>query len=61
MPETCEIWLGLVKSCLYYARRTRKMYQVLPNSVDVKAPGEMWNPLGKTVLNKYSFIWIKDL
>ena len=50
MPETCENWLGLVYSCVYYARYTRKIYQVLPYSVDFKPPGELWNPPYKTVL-----------
>ena len=33
--------------------------QVLPYSVDFKAPGELWNPLSKTVLSKSDFVWIK--
>ena len=36
-----------------------QIYQVLPYSVDFKAPRELWNPLSKTVLSKYSFIWNK--
>ena len=30
MPETCDNWLGLVKSCIYDARQTCEIYQVLP-------------------------------
>ena len=45
MPETSEIWLGLVNSCLYYARQIREIYQVLSQSIDFKAPVELWNPL----------------
>ena len=41
MPETCENWLGLVNSCVYYARQTRENHQVLPYSVDFKALGEL--------------------
>ena len=29
MPETCENWLVLVNSCVYYARHTRETYQAL--------------------------------
>ena len=59
MPETCEIWLGLVNSCTYYAHQTHEIYLVLPYSVGFKAPGELWNPLGKTALSKYSLNWNK--
>ena len=38
MRETCENWLGLVKSCDYYAHATHKIHQVLPYLVDFKAP-----------------------
>ena len=38
MPETCENWPGLVNSCIYYAHQTHEIYQVLPSSVDFKAP-----------------------
>ena len=41
MPETCENWLGLVNSCVYYARQTREICQELPYSVDLKAPGSL--------------------
>ena len=59
MPETCENWLGLVNSYVYSTRQTREIYQVLPYSVDFKAPQELWNPPSETVLSKYSFIWNK--
>ena len=52
-------WPGLVNSCVYYAHQTHTIYQVLPYSVDFKAPRELWNPLCQTVLSKYSFIWNK--
>ena len=29
------------------------IYQVLSYSVDLKAPRELWNPLGKAVSGKY--------
>ena len=62
MPETGENWLGLVNSCVYFSR---EIYKVLPYSIDFKAPVELWNPLGKTVLNKYVsnvvLFGIKDL
>ena len=38
MPETCENWLSLVNSCIYYACQTREIYQVLLYSVDY-----IWN------------------
>ena len=37
MPETGENLLGIVNSCVYYARQIRDIYQVLPYSVDFKA------------------------
>ena len=40
MIKTCENWHGFVKSCVYYARHPREIYQVLPYSVDFKAPTE---------------------
>ena len=40
MPETCENLLGRVNSCVYRAGQTRDSYQILPYSVDFKAPGE---------------------
>ena len=57
MPKICENWLGLVNSCIYCAHQTRKIYQVLPYSVDFKTPRELWNPLSKTVVRKWSSIW----
>ena len=51
MPETCENWLGLACSYVYYARQTREFYQlsylilsylILGTAlVDFKAPGEL--------------------
>ena len=32
MPVTCENWLGLVNSCVYYAQQTHEIYQVLASS-----------------------------
>ena len=58
MPETCENWLSLVNSCVYLSHRTRDISQVLPYSVHSKAPGELWQPLGKAVLGKCSFMSI---
>ena len=48
MPEICEYWPGLVKSCVYYVHQTREIYKVLPYSE------ELWNPLSKTVIGKFS-------
>ena len=59
MPEACDNWLYLLSSCIYYARQIHEIYQVLLSSVDFKAPGELWNPLSKKVLSKWSFIWNK--
>ena len=56
MPETCENWLGLVNSCVYYAHQIREIYQALPYSLDFKAPRELWNPPSKAVLSKCIFI-----
>ena len=41
MPETGENWLGFVNSWVYFARQIHKIYQVLPYSVDLTAPGEL--------------------
>ena len=38
MPDTCENWPGPVNSCIDYACQTHEIYQVLPYSVDCKAP-----------------------
>ena len=40
MPKTCEKWLGLLDSCIYYAYQACEIYQAL----------------SKTVLSKCSFI-----
>ena len=34
-----ENWLGLVNSCVFYARHTREIYEVLHYSMDLKIPG----------------------
>ena len=47
--QTCENWLGLVSSCIYYAHQTCEIYQVVPYSVNFKATWELWNPLSITV------------
>ena len=60
IPETCDSMLGLVNSCVYYAIQTLEIYQVLPCSVDFKAPGELWNLLSVIVLSKCSFIWNRN-
>ena len=49
MLKTCENWLSLVNSYVYYAHQILKIYYVLPYTVDIKASDEFWNPLGKTV------------
>ena len=59
MPKTCENWLGPVNSCVYYARQTCNIYQVLSYSVVFKAPLQLWDPLSKTVLSKCRLIWNK--
>ena len=41
MSETCENWPSFVNSYIYYAHQTREIYQVLPYSLDFKAPGEL--------------------
>ena len=56
MPETCENGLGLVNIYVYHACQTHEIYQVLPYSLDFKAPQELWNPLSKTVFSKYNLI-----
>ena len=38
MPETCENWLGVANSCVYYAPQSHKIYQVLSYPVDFKLP-----------------------
>ena len=59
VPENCEKWLGLVNSCIYYPHKSCEIYQVLPYSVDFKAPRELWNSLSKVVRSKCNFIWDK--
>ena len=61
MPQTGENCLGLVNSCIHYARQTREIYQVLLCSVDFQAPQEFKNPLSNTVLGKCSLSQIKDM
>ena len=56
LPETCESWLHLVNRCVYYAHQTREINQLLPYSVDFKAPGELWNPMCKAIHGKFCFI-----
>ena len=41
MPETCENWLGLVNSCVYYAFQTHEIYPVQPYTADFKASFEI--------------------
>ena len=59
MPETCKNWLCRVNSWVNYSNQltiaTSEIYQV----VGVKAPGERWNPLTKTMISKCSFLWFK--
>ena len=50
---------GLINSCIYYAYQTLEIHQVLPYVVDFKAPGELGDPMSKTVFSKCSFIWHK--
>ena len=64
MPDNCENWLGLINTDVYYACQNRQIYQMLPYSMDYKAPsveykahGELWNWLIKTALSKcYLFV-----
>ena len=62
MPETSENWFGPLNNCIYYACQTPKIYQVLPYSVDFKAPGELSKtvPRGQYLVNIVLFR-IKDL
>ena len=53
MPGSCENLPGLVDSYVYHTRQLRAIYQALPDSVDLKAAGKLWNPMRKTVLNTY--------
>ena len=55
MPEPYEIWVGhVVASTIPVMSIT--FFKFLPNSVEFKAPGDIWNPLSKTVLSKCCFI-----
>ena len=40
MTETYESWLSLENSCIYYVRQNHEIYQVLPYTVDFRAPQE---------------------
>ena len=57
--ETCENWLDPINNRVYFACQIRATYQLLPYSVDFKAHMELWNPLSKTIIIKYSFISTK--
>ena len=57
IPQTCENWLGLVNSCIYYVHQTHEIFELLPYLLDFKASWKFWNPVSETVLNKCSFIW----
>ena len=48
MPGTRENWLCLLNSYVYYVHQTHEIYQVLPYSVDFKAPRELSNPLSQS-------------
>ena len=41
MSETYENWLSLGNNFIYCDRQTQEIYQVLPYSVDFKAPGAL--------------------
>ena len=51
MPKICEKWLGLVNSCVYYARQTHEIYLGLPGSFEIHWGRQYWD--------KCSFIWNK--
>ena len=56
----CSLFhLRLVNICIYYARQTCEIYQVLPYSVGFRAPVKPWYSRSKTVITKYSFVWTK--
>ena len=61
-PETCEngsvLW---TKNCVYYARQSREIYQVMTYSVAFKASEELWNLLSKTLFSKVDLFPVKDL
>ena len=59
MPKTCENWLGLVKSCVYYAHQTRGIYQLLSYSVDFKGSFQMqW--IRQNLINEGFFFLINE-
>ena len=39
MHETWENWLNVVKSCIYFARQTHEIFQVMPYFIDFTIPG----------------------
>ena len=41
MPETCENWLDLENSCIYYARQTCEIYQYCLTQWISKLPGAL--------------------
>ena len=59
MRMNYENCLGLVNRGIYYVGHRREIYRVLPYSMDLKAPRELWNVLGETTFSKCSFIWHK--
>ena len=61
MAETCENWLGLVKSCIYHACQTHEIYQVCTALMNFKAPGELWNLWVKQYLVNIVLLWTKNL
>ena len=40
MSDACENWHNLVNAGICYACQTHEIYQVLPYSMDFKAPGQ---------------------
>ena len=60
MPETVKIGSVLQPGEFTKIYQTREIYQVLTYSMDFKASGERWNPLGKTVPDKCSFMRNKE-
>ena len=61
MPQTSENWTGLVKDCVFYARQTHDIYQVLPYSVDFRAPGSLEIHLVRKYLANVVLFGIKDM
>ena len=56
MPETCKNGHGLVNSCGYYTFQTPEVNQVLPYSMDLKAPSGQANAV-LFGINKYPNTW----